>query len=1073
MFNLIRAAAAAAVVCVCLQAAERDAELGKLDARLIPSIRALRDGSSTADALLAGVRKANASTLIPSADGRLPLSLDLARLDDEKLAQIAATGAKITLQSAEWHSVSALANLDELNALLSVEGIRAVRMSRKPFFRAGTVTSQGDSAIKTDQVRPQYTGNVKIGVVSEYVNQTAIGPGSNTSGTIPDTDAPGATINTSDLTGLTNQTSSDLPTPIQVLDFGPTVGPNDPVFDEGAAMLEVIHDVAPGAKLAFASGIADQLTMAENIRKLRVAGCKVIVDDVSFADEPFFQDGPIAQAINKNVSLGVTHFTAVGNEGDLGTLVTHSAVNPSAPPDTGTVPSGNFFHNWSLNGGTNSGFLPITIAPHSEGIIIVQWNQPWMTYTPTGAAGAAGPGATDSLGLILYDAPNANANILAASTDPQGYDPNNNNAVGPFGNPIEIIQYLYDQDTPLTAYLAVDHDFGTGNSIRMRVLVSGNVTFPSGGLGGMTAFGHTSAQGTISVASVDYTTIPASGAVGGVELFSSKGGIGANGIPYYFNSTGGSLGAVQLRDCPDISGPDGVVTTFFTDANFQPRFFGTSAAASHAAGLAALVLERAELTTPAQMKLLMKTTARDIVAATPLSVAGPDDRSGAGMLDGLAAITASPAAVTDPKDTSVLKGATATFSATAAGNAVLSYQWQRSADGGTTYTNIANATDTILSVPNTSAADTGSKFRVVVSNSFGAALSKAATLTVNLPPEIIKQPSDITVNVTETGTFSVTLGTGSYSYQWRKNGFDIPGATGATYTTSPVTASDDGALFSVIVTNVFGSTPSNPAKLTVNFPPAILSQPTATPSAAKVGTPILFTAAAAGTVTYTWNFGDGTQDVGASIIHAYGAAGNYLVTLTVNDAFNAKSTATVKVFIFNDNNSDGVPDLDATIDNTPFVDAFKAVNNYSAQNLDIKKMSISLNFSKQQADAISISGTLPLPANFTPANQAVLLVVGGVGRTFKLDAKGKAAATPNGTFKLQFKKSAAPGFGKFTISISKAILQKFFEDEKLTNRTVKAESDPVRVTIFFTNAMYDKDQAQVYTAKQNSMGKTK
>src|SRR5207253_500172 len=116
-------------------------------------------------------------------------------------------------------------------------------------------------------------------------------------------------------------------------------------------------------------------------------------------------------------------------------------------------------------------------------------------------------------------------------------------------------------------------------------------------------------------------------------------------------------------------------------------------------------------------------------------------------------------------------------------------------------------------------------------------------------------------NLGATGSFSVETNTGTFTYQWRRNGQDIPGANQASYTTPPVTIDDDGALYSVVVTNVFGSTPSNPAKLTVNLLPPIFSGPTATPLAAAINTVITFSASAAGSkgqaVTYSWNFGDG------------------------------------------------------------------------------------------------------------------------------------------------------------------------------------------------------------------------
>src|SRR5207244_947678 len=78
----------------------------------------------------------------------------------------------------------------------------------------------------------------------------------------------------------------------------------------------------------------------------------------------------------------------------------------------------------------------------------------------------------------------------------------------------------------------------------------------------------------------------------------------------------------------------------------------------------------------------------------------------------------------------------------------------------------------------------------------------------------------------ETARFSVTAtGTAPLSYQWRKNGVNITGATSASYTTPPTTAADNGSLFSVVVSNIGGSVTSNNATLTVRTPPTITTQP--------------------------------------------------------------------------------------------------------------------------------------------------------------------------------------------------------------------------------------------------------
>ena len=94
--------------------------------------------------------------------------------------------------------------------------------------------------------------------------------------------------------------------------------------------------------------------------------------------------------------------------------------------------------------------------------------------------------------------------------------------------------------------------------------------------------------------------------------------------------------------------------------------------------------------------------------------------------------------------------------------------------------------------------------------------------TANQAPRITTQPADRTVTAGQTATFTVAAsGTAPLSYQWRKNGVNISGATSATYTTPATTLADNGALFSAVVTNSFGSDTSDDATLTVtaNNPP--------------------------------------------------------------------------------------------------------------------------------------------------------------------------------------------------------------------------------------------------------------
>jgi hypothetical protein len=171
-------------------------------------------------------------------------------------------------------------------AIPAAAALANLRFARTAAFmtHVGAVTSQGDTAQRSDDARTTFgvdgTG-VKIGVLSDSYNFLG-----------------GAEADIA---------SSDLPAAgVQVIqDSGNT--------DEGRAMLQIVHDVAPGASLAFATANGGQANFANNIIALRNAGSHVIVDDVIYFAEPMFQDGIIAQAVDTVVAGGAAYFSSAGN----------------------------------------------------------------------------------------------------------------------------------------------------------------------------------------------------------------------------------------------------------------------------------------------------------------------------------------------------------------------------------------------------------------------------------------------------------------------------------------------------------------------------------------------------------------------------------------------------------------------------------------------------------------------------------------------------------------------------------------------------------------------------------------
>src|SRR4029077_10957841 len=181
------------------------------------------------------------------------------------------------------------------------------------------------------------------------------------------------------------------------------------------------------------------------------------------------------------------------------------------------------------------------------------------------------------------------------------------------------------------------------------------------------------------------------------------------------------------------------------------------------------------------------------------------------------AAAVAPSITTQPASQTVTAGQTAFFSVAATGTAPLTYQWQKNSVA------ITGATSSSYTTPVTASSDNGAQFTVVVTNTAGSATSSAAILTVNaapVAPSITTQPASQTVTAGQTAPFSVAAtGTAPLTYQWQKNSVAITGATSSSYTTPVTASSDNGAQFTVVVTNTAGSATSSAAILTVNTAP--------------------------------------------------------------------------------------------------------------------------------------------------------------------------------------------------------------------------------------------------------------
>ncbi|MDP4207584.1 MAG: immunoglobulin domain-containing protein [Bacteroidota bacterium] len=241
-------------------------------------------------------------------------------------------------------------------------------------------------------------------------------------------------------------------------------------------------------------------------------------------------------------------------------------------------------------------------------------------------------------------------------------------------------------------------------------------------------------------------------------------------------------------------------------------------------------------------------------------------------------VNAATSVTTQPVSQTLCAGAPANFSVVAAGTGPFTYQWKKNG------TDIAGATSSNYSIPSVSSGDVGS-YTVAVTGTCGTVTSSAATLTVNAATSISTQPVSQSICLNGSVTFSVVAaGTGPFTYQWKKNGTDIPGATSSSYTKSSLTAGDAGS-YTVVVTGSCGNITSNVATLTINAVTGITTQPVT--QTVCSGTSVSFTVVASGTAPFTYQWKKNGTDIPTATSSTYtisavasSDAGSYTVVVT-------------------------------------------------------------------------------------------------------------------------------------------------------------------------------------------------
>ena len=235
------------------------------------------------------------------------------------------------------------------------------------------------------------------------------------------------------------------------------------------------------------------------------------------------------------------------------------------------------------------------------------------------------------------------------------------------------------------------------------------------------------------------------------------------------------------------------------------------------------------------------------------------------------AVSSAPTVLIPPANAIAFVGQSATFSVIASHVGALTYQWRLNG------TNITGATAASYAIAAVAAANRGS-YTVVVTEGAASTTSAAATLTV------LTQPAPVTVTDGASATFTVTdLGPAAVTYQWRKDGVAISGATNASYTFVANYATDNGHLYSVVANGPGGPATSANALLTVTpVAPVIVTQP-ANQTVADFTTATFSVVASGSGLTYQWQRSPTLAGAFVNIAGATGASYSFQVTYATDN----------------------------------------------------------------------------------------------------------------------------------------------------------------------------------------------